>query len=91
MMVDLNLASTYDSTGCVNAADNVLFKYDIGTTYTYIMYICPAVVDFGNAVGVADIGGKKSWYKDTFGSSSYIQMVRSYLNHSFHYLLFLIR
>ena len=75
MVVDINLSATYHSSACVNAADNVLSSnYDIGNTHTYIMYICPDVVDFGIAAGVADINGKKSWYKDTFGSFPYVQM-----------------
>jgi len=73
--VDIDLSTTYYSLACVNAADDALdSKYDIGTTYTYVMYICPDVVDFGNAAGVGEINGKKSWYKDTFGSFPYIQM-----------------
>ena len=38
------------------------------------MYICPAVVDFGIAAGSAMVGGKISWYKDTLGSSPFVQM-----------------
>lgn len=38
------------------------------------MYICPDVVDFGISASFSNTNGVKSWYKDTFGSSPFIQM-----------------
>ena len=57
------------------AADDVISSasYDLGF-HTYTMYICPDVVDFGVAVGVADVNGPKSWYLDTYGSMPFVQM-----------------
>jgi len=76
LVVDNDLSySGFSHQECVSAADNAItLNYDIGTTHTYIMYICPDVVDFGIAAGVADIGGKKSWFKNEFSSYPYVQM-----------------
>lgn len=75
VVVDVDLSATHSMIECVTAADNAIsLKYDVGTTHTYIMYICPEAVDFGTNAGGADVGGKKSWYSDTFGSSPFVQM-----------------
>ena len=75
VVVDIDLSKTYDSIDCVNAADSAITSsYDVGTSSTYIMYICPDVVDFGIDGGIGMIGGRKSWYRDTFGSIPIIQM-----------------
>ena len=75
VVVDIDLSKTYDSIDCVNAADSAITSsYDVGTSSTYIMYICPDVVDFGIDGGIGMIGGRKSWYPDTFGSSPFLQM-----------------
>ncbi len=74
--MDEDLSSSYDSTICVSAADSAISSlgYDLGNDYAYTMYICPDVVDFGEAVGVAQLGGTKSWYKDKWGSLPFVQM-----------------
>ncbi len=73
IVVDMDLSTALDSTVCVNAADNALLNHDVGE-YTHTMYICPAAVDFGNSVGVAVVNGYKSWFSDTYGSSTFVQM-----------------
>lgn len=75
IVVDVDLRAGYGAHTCVAAADYALsLKYDIGTSHTYVMYICPEVVDFGSVAGYGDINGSKSWYSDVLGSSTYVQM-----------------
>ncbi len=71
--VDMDLSTALDSTVCVSAADDALSNYDVGE-HTHTMYICPEVVEFGNSVGVAVVNGYKSWFSDTYGSSTFVQM-----------------
>ncbi len=60
----------------MNAADSALSTsdYDVGNGHSYTMYICPDVVRFGQAAGVAQMGGTKSWFRDTWGSLPFVQM-----------------
>ncbi len=73
--VDTDLSLAWDSEACVNAADDFIRSNNpkLGI-YDYTMYICPDVVDFGSAVGVANVNGNKSWYLDTYGSMPFVQM-----------------
>lgn len=74
VVVKIDLATAYDSIVCVNAADDALSDLDIGDSHVYTMYICPDVVNFGMAAAVGSLGGVKSWYSDTAGSSPFVQM-----------------
>jgi len=76
VVVPQDLSKAYDSSVCVNAADSVLSSssYDVGNTHSYTMYICPDVVQFGSAAGVAQMGGNKSWFKDKWASIPFVQM-----------------
>ena len=80
--VDIDLSSIRTSNECMIAADGAISSasYDLGF-YTYTMYICPDEVDFGPAVGVANVNGPKSWYFDKYGSMPFVQM------HEFGYVL----
>ena len=73
IVVDMDLSTARESSVCVSAADDALLNYDVGA-HEYTMYICPEVVDFGVAVGVAEVNGYKSWFSDTYGSSPFVQM-----------------
>ena len=44
-----------------------------GVEHTFLMVICPEVVDFGGAAGIAYLNGFQSWYLNNYGSSPFVQ------------------